>query len=154
MEDKAQEKITAKKPNLQTLLEEDIWLTKHLSNHVRTVGFSIILALWAILSSTKISLIGTFFYLDGKIWLRATFILVIVSLLFDFLQYLVSYRLNRTKLFAHERKIKDGGADEFEYDEKEIRYRFTILAFWIKMLVMLGVLVAFLITLIAMDITG
>lgn len=154
MEDTAPEKRTNKKPNLQTLLEEDIWLTKHLSNHVRTVGFSIILALWAILNSAKISLDGRAYSLDSKFWFRTTFILIIVSLLFDFLQYLVSYRLNRTKLFDHEKKIKDGGVDEFEYDEKEFRYRLTIFAFWIKMVVMLGVLIAFLITLIAMDITG
>lgn len=154
MENKTPEKITVKKPNLRTLLDEDIWLTKHLSNHVRTVGFSIILALWAILNSNKISLSGKVFNIDADFWFRTTFILIIVSLLFDFLQYIISYRLNRIKLFAHEKKIKEGEPDEFEYDEKEFKYRFTISAFWSKMIAMLGALVTFLITLVAMNISS
>ena len=154
MEESSPKKVMIPRRNLQSLLEEDEWLTKHLSNHVRTVGFSIILALWAILNSSKISLSGKMLNIDAEIWLRTTFILVIVSLLFDFLQYLVSYRLNRIKLFAHEKIINEGKPDEFEYDEKAFKYRFTIFAFWAKMIAMLGVLIAFLGTLVAMDITG
>ena len=112
------------------------------------------MALWAILNSSKISLSGNIFYIEAESWFRITFILIIVSLLFDFLQYLISYRLNRIKLFAHEKKIKEGEPDEFEYDEKEFRYRFTIFAFWSKMIAMIGVLVTFLITLVVMNISS
>ena len=133
--------------NFDELKNDYEWLTKHLSNRVRAVTYGIIVALWALLNSDKISLDATTFNISASYWLRLTFSLTIIVLLVDFLQYVVSYALTPRSLLSHEKKVEEGGLDDFQFEENDTIYKLTFAFFWIKLLGIVIVVLLFLFTL-------
>lgn len=133
--------------NIDELKKDYEWLTIHLSNRVRAVSYGIIVALWALLTSEKISLVGTTFNISAEWWIRLTFSLTIIVLLIDFLQYVVSYKLTHKSLLSHEKKVDEGGEDDFQYEDSDSIYKLTFVFFWIKLVAIVVVVFFFLFTL-------
>lgn len=132
--------------NIDELKKDYEWLTIHLSNRVRAVSYGIIVALWALLTSEKISLIGTTFNISAEWWIKLTFSLTIIVLLIDFLQYVMSYKLTHKSLLSHEKKVDEGEEDDFQYEDSDRIYKLTFVFFWIKLVAVVVVVFLFLFT--------
>lgn len=105
-------------PNNKTLIEDLNFLTSQISTIVRTLNFGVLVFIWSLLFTTistleeKIAAISSLL-----IWIA---IIVIISLSFDFLQYVVAY-INTRKY----QKIleNDTSIDTIKFNQNECLYK-------------------------------